>query len=445
MKDSHSVGAEMVVNICRIDAPSNDSMQTSNPRERNLNDFISTSTVTMNESEKSFGAPPSAVAISASPNLDIEELRLRGQTGKILRRISLEDLANSEGSHEKLAEIAIDMTHARGKYQTAASLIEQELSLIPESIHFESDALIQSRIRLLHHKMFFLPVEPIWLEMQRLKDAIDPIAFPARYGEALFMLGGNLGTLRGEYDLCFGYLMEAIAIAERLNDKYLASRSLRKLADLERFQERYDDAIATWERAWEYAGRSARTNRQGIYLSCCRGDFERQKGEFGNARTWLESALEAAKDAYIPGWIGNAYLGLAELALDEGRLKDANDLLDRARPILNPLQICGECCISVLEPRGFCKSKGNPSGLRLQRLHVLRHCRLAINVMQRSLIRLLAQLLVSNALCFCRTKQYHCSCTTTDLVLLQIVGFSLSDATDTVENIFKNIGYPAFL
>jgi tetratricopeptide (TPR) repeat protein len=79
-----------------------------------------------------------------------------------------------------------------------------------------------------------------------------------------------------------------------------------------------------------------RKNKSTGYLSCCRGDFERQKGEFGNARTWLESALEAAEDAYIPGWIGNAYLGLAELALDEGRLKDANDLLDRARAHFEP-------------------------------------------------------------------------------------------------------------
>jgi len=44
----------------------------------------------------------------------------------------------------------------------------------------------------------------------------------------------------------------------------------------------------------------------------------------------LERAVELARETFIPGWLGNLHLGLAELALDRNCFEDANILLEQA-------------------------------------------------------------------------------------------------------------------
>jgi hypothetical protein len=44
----------------------------------------------------------------------------------------------------------------------------------------------------------------------------------------------------------------------------------------------------------------------------------------------LERAVELARATFIPGWLGNLHLGLAELAFDRDRFDDAKILLEQA-------------------------------------------------------------------------------------------------------------------
>lgn len=59
---------------------------------------------------------------------------------------------------------------------------------------------------------------------------------PDAHGEVLFMLGGNLGTLRGQYADASRFLVRATRHAKRRGDNYLLTRCLRKYADLLRYE-----------------------------------------------------------------------------------------------------------------------------------------------------------------------------------------------------------------
>jgi uncharacterized protein HemY len=72
-----------------------------------------------------------------------------------------------------------------------------------------------------------------------------------------------------------------------------------------------------------------RGTRQRIYILGCLGDLERQKQNYAAASEHLERAVELARATFIPGWLGNLHLGLAELALDRNRFDDAKILLER--------------------------------------------------------------------------------------------------------------------
>jgi hypothetical protein len=60
------------------------------------------------------------------------------------------------------------------------------------------------------------------------------------------------------------------------------------------------------------------------------GDLERQKRNYSAASEYFESAIELARASYIPGWLGNLHLGLAEVSIDREAFDDARLLLQQA-------------------------------------------------------------------------------------------------------------------
>jgi tetratricopeptide (TPR) repeat protein len=58
--------------------------------------------------------------------------------------------------------------------------------------------------------------------------------------------------------------------------------------------------------------------------------MERQKQNYAEASEHLERAIEMARATFIPGWLGNLHLGLAELAFDRNRFDDAKICLEQA-------------------------------------------------------------------------------------------------------------------
>src|SRR5262249_22374853 len=88
-------------------------------------------------------------------------------------------------------------------------------------------------------------------------------------------------------------------------------------------------ALAALREARRLAQRG-RGSRQRIYVTACLGDLERQRENFAAARELFEQTLVWAKEAYIPGWVGHAYLGMAELAFAANQAEEAQILIEQA-------------------------------------------------------------------------------------------------------------------
>jgi tetratricopeptide (TPR) repeat protein len=148
-------------------------------------------------------------------------------------------------------------------------------------------------------------------------------------------------------------LVRALRHALRRGDEYLLSRCLRKYGDYLRCRGHLQLALKALREAKRLAQRG-RGSRQRIYVTACLGDLERQRGNFGAARELFEQALAWAKDAYIPGWVGHAYLGLAELAFAANDVDRAQVLIEQAESHYRrtrPAHLWGEVQVGFLRGR----------------------------------------------------------------------------------------------
>jgi tetratricopeptide (TPR) repeat protein len=279
------------------------------------------------------GSSPDAIA---AHKLDeqtlalLKSLQLQGASGLALELISPQlDGISDPNARLKFASILFDMMHIRGRYADAAELIRQELAHCPPNAEVYSPLLLPLKIRFIHHQMFYRPVTELWPQMVDLLNCCDRTQDPESYGDILFMLGGNLGTLRGNYEEARQFLVRAIRHAKQRKDHYILARSLRKYGDFIRNRGHLQAAKDVLLQALRLSGQG-RGTRQRIYILGCLGDLERQKQNYSAASEHFERAIDLARKTFIPGWLGNLHLGLAELALDRNRLDDAKILLEQA-------------------------------------------------------------------------------------------------------------------
>ena len=260
----------------------------------------------------------------------IRTLQMRGASGLALELIrpQLDGIRDPE-LRLKFASILFDMMHVRGRYEDAAELIEQELALYPRQTHARSPTLLALKVRLVHHRMFYSAVPQLWSEMTDLLATCESERNDGLHGDILFMLGGNLGTLRGDYAEGRRFLVRAIRYAQRREDSYLLTRCLRKYGDYLRFSGHLYLAGIALKKALTLSTEVQGT-RQRIYVMGCLGDLERQKGNLSAATEYFEQAVDLARTLYIPGWLGNLHLGLAEVAMERSADNEAWNLLDQA-------------------------------------------------------------------------------------------------------------------
>ena len=260
----------------------------------------------------------------------LRDLQLRGASGLALEVLNPQlDGISDANMRLKFASIVFDMMHVRGRYADAAELIRQELSLHPQSADRHSPLLLPLKIRLVHHQMFYRPIPELWTQMTDLLAGFDCAQDPDSYGEVLFMLGGNLGTLRGDYRQARQFLVRAMRHARQRKDHYLLTRCLRKYGDFLRFEGHLQLAKFTLTEALRLSARG-RGTRQRIYILGCLGDLERQKQNYSAASEYFERAIELARSTFIPGWLGNLHVGLAEIAIDRNSFNEAKAFLEQA-------------------------------------------------------------------------------------------------------------------
>jgi tetratricopeptide (TPR) repeat protein/transcriptional regulator with XRE-family HTH domain len=278
-------------------------------------------------------SPPN---VEASQKLDdhtfalLKALQLQGASGLALELLSPQlDAISDPNARLKFASILFDMMHIRGRYADAAELIRQELALHPPNAEIHCPLLLPLKIRFIHHQMFYRPVTELWPQMLDLLSCCDPAQDAESYGEILFMLGGNLGALRGQYEEARDFLIRAIHYASPRNDRYLLARCLRKYGDFLRYRGHLQHSRDALMEALRLSAHG-RGTRQRIYIQGCLGDLERQKQNYAAASDYFERAIELTRTTFIPGWLGNLHLGLAELALEQNRFEDAKIFLEQA-------------------------------------------------------------------------------------------------------------------
>ena len=250
-----------------------------------------------------------AQELVASQKLDeqtfalLKSLQLQGASGLALELISPQlDGIPDPNARLKFASILFDMMHIRGRYADAAELIHQELALYPPNAEVHSPLLLPLKIRFIHHQMFYRPVSELWPQMGDLLNCCDRTQDPESDGDILFMLGGNLGTLRGNYQEARQFLVRAIAHAKQQRDYYILARSLRKYGDLLRNRGHFNFARDVLLEALRLSGRG-RGTRQRIYILGCLGDLERQRKNHAAASEHFDRAIELARATFIPGWL----------------------------------------------------------------------------------------------------------------------------------------------
>src|SRR5258707_2017956 len=261
----------------------------------------------------------------------LKSLQLQGASGLALELISPQlDGISDSNARLKFASILFDMMHVRGRYADAAELIRQELALYPPNAEVHSPLLLPLKIRFIHHQMFYRPVTELWPQMGDLLNCCDRTQDPKSYGDILFMLGGNLGTLRGNYQEARRFLVHAIEYAKQQRDHYILTRSLRKYGDFLRNRGHLSFARDILLKALRLAGRG-RGTRQRIYVLGCLGDLERQRQNYAAAAEHFDRAIEFARVTFNPSWLANLHLGLAELALNRNGFNAGDVLLDQAQ------------------------------------------------------------------------------------------------------------------
>ena len=108
-------------------------------------------------------------------------------------------LRTSLGFHHELFESYVDVVHLGGGYREDVQLYDEYLEHYAREEIIENPTLLHYSIRRIHHSMFFAPVKDLIDSALELISHMDPDKTPKDYNEILFLLGGNLGVLSGDF------------------------------------------------------------------------------------------------------------------------------------------------------------------------------------------------------------------------------------------------------
>ena len=133
----------------------------------------------------------------------------------------------------------------------------------------------------------------------------------------LFLLGGHLVVLSGDFRFAGEWLKKAEDYAARIGDRDFQIRAARKKADLLCME-------GEPEKALKLIGRyvtldSPVRSRYEIYLLGTLGETYRQMGELFKAFQAFEKLLKITKLKGLTGWQCHACLGLANTGASSGR------------------------------------------------------------------------------------------------------------------------------
>jgi len=263
----------------------------------------------------------------------LKHLQLRGAT--LFLEECLSNIAEKVGQEKigiELFSILVDMVHLKGGYRKAVKMLEEYLANLDAETIAKSDNMLHLFIRKIHHQMFYCPVRPLIEALLYIEKTIDQKKLPERYNEILFMIGGNLGVLSGDYKFARKWLIQSIRFSiENKFPDYLC-RSLRKYSDILRYYGHLEMANKTCDWALNIA-RNKQFQRYEIYLMCSKGEILREQGYCQRAIKLFKQAQRLARKQGIKGWEAHTYLALAESYINGGDIENAKVSMEKAKKI----------------------------------------------------------------------------------------------------------------
>ncbi|MEO6075741.1 MAG: protein kinase, partial [Dokdonella sp.] len=133
---------------------------------------------------------------------------------------------------------------------------------------------------------------------------------------------GVVAEERGDYAEALGFFRQALALRQQLNLPALVAESLNNVGFSQFNLGDFDNALAYWQQALTQFQQIG--DRSGeLHVSESLGLLDIARGRFDAARERLTTALQSAEDHQLPEEAAVAHTYLGQLALNEGRLDDA--------------------------------------------------------------------------------------------------------------------------
>lgn len=240
-----------------------------------------------------------------------------------------------ESLGRNLISVYMDVVHMSGNYSAAVDLANQYLCGYPPHEIFEDEFLSMLNVRKIHHSMFFKPVQMLIDEALSLF-AQNTDRFPAVSNELLFLIGGNLGVLSGNWDFAKKWLdlSERYAIDHGLES--FRARNARKIAD-------YYCQLGDYEKGVQLIlahlpAHQIINGRYENYLIGALGNLYLCMGREDDALQCFDAVLKFSAASGITGWTAHANLGIANVNFKLGNLKEAADFASRANSSYRQIQ-----------------------------------------------------------------------------------------------------------
>ena len=246
----------------------------------------------------------------------------------------LEEKKGIQSFDRELISVYMDMVHMSGNYKKAVNIAEQYL-LGKEDEIADNEFLAMLSVRRIHHSMFYKPVKDLIDEAMELFEKLDE-RFPVVYNELLFLIGGNLGVLYGDWDFCTTWIGKSDIFAKKHLLVDFDKRNARKISDCCCHFGEFDKAEKILKDHISPDG--VITGRYEAYLVGALANVYTCCGLDDKALESYNDMLKYTSAKGIIGWKAHAYLGIANINFKLGNIEEALDFVSRARIIYSDIQ-----------------------------------------------------------------------------------------------------------
>lgn len=231
----------------------------------------------------------------------------------------------------ELVNVYIDIVHLGGNYESAVNICIGYLEDVSLEKRISDEQCIKMSVRQIHHSMFYKPVYPLITAAKEILTNSKAEDYPEIYNELLFLIGGNLGVLSGDFKEADIWLNKSMSYAIEHGLSDFVHRTTRKIVDLLIHSGKCEDAISMIEEF--IPDETIVDSRYKIYLMGSKGEAYRKLGLYNDAYTCFETVDKCSTEASLPGWKAHALLGKGVIQINRENYDEAEDLFSRAYDI----------------------------------------------------------------------------------------------------------------